>query len=73
MATKVQNAMRRRPVVDLTVSTAAPAASGQDVGLPTAGGMATGRGARAHIESEEESLDSGMEASSTEEEGESSE
>lgn len=73
MATKKQNAMRRRPVVGLTVSTAVPAATGQDIGLPTAGGLAAGSGARADIESAKESLESEMEGSSTDEEGESSE
>lgn len=73
VATKVQHAMRRRPVVDLIVSTAAPAFTGQDVGLPTTGGLASGIGARAEIQSEGESLYGGMEASSMEEEGEGSE
>lgn len=73
MATKKQNAMRRRPVVDLTVSTAAPAATGQDIGLPTAGGLAAGSGARTDNESAKESLESEMEENSTDEEGESSE
>lgn len=61
------------PVVDLTVSTAAPAATGQDIGLLTAGGLAAGRGAGANIKSAKESLESEMGESSTDEEGESSE
>lgn len=67
MATKLQNAMRRRPVVDLTVSTAAPGPSGQNPGVGAPGTGADGSGAPADDEAGEEYLKSGLEESSTDE------
>lgn len=72
MVNRMQNAMRRRPMVKLTVSTAAPAPSGQKPCVSAPGSGAYGSGAPADDESGEEYLESGLEESCTDEDGEGS-